>query len=240
MPDSRPLRLGTRNSPMALAQAERVRAMLADHHPGLTVEVVAMSTSGDRWLGDLAALGGKGAFTKEVDAALLAGDAELAVHCVEDVPGDRPAPAGTVMAAYLARDDVRDCLVHPGGLRIDELPAGSRIGTSAVRRVAQLALHWPHLTPVAGHLSLTHRRAGPHRARRAPRPARAGDQPGRQDRARRARTGGGPGHSRNVGRGGAAPAGRPRPPRPGRPRAGVTARPAPRAPHPPVLRCGAP
>jgi hydroxymethylbilane synthase len=53
------------------------------------------------------------------------------------------------MAAYLARDDVRDCLVHPGGLRIEQLPAGTRIGTSAVRRVAQLALHWPHLVPVA-------------------------------------------------------------------------------------------
>ncbi|MDG4810083.1 hydroxymethylbilane synthase [Micromonospora sp. WMMD1120] len=148
MPDSRVLRIGTRNSPMALAQAERVRALLVERHPDVTVQVLSMSTSGDRWLGDLAALGGKGAFTKEVDAALLAGDVDLAVHCVKDVPGDRPAPAGTVLAAYLRRDDVRDCLVHPGGLRVDQLPAGTRIGTSAVRRVAQLALHWPHLVPV--------------------------------------------------------------------------------------------
>ncbi|MGC4880011.1 hydroxymethylbilane synthase [Micromonospora sp. DT43] len=149
MSDSRLLRIGTRNSPMALAQAERVRRMLADRHPEVAVDVVSMSTSGDRWLGDLAALGGKGAFTKEVDAALLAGDVDVVVHCVKDVPGDRPVPAGTVMAAYLTRDDVRDCLVHPGGLRIEQLPAGSRIGTSAVRRIAQLALHWPHLVPVA-------------------------------------------------------------------------------------------
>ncbi|MFG2049686.1 hydroxymethylbilane synthase [Micromonospora sp. NPDC048935] len=149
MPDSRLLRIGTRNSPMALAQVERVRAMLADRHPDISVEVLSMSTSGDRWHGDLAALGGKGAFTKEVDAALLAGHVDLVVHCVKDIPGDRPAPAGTVMAAYLARDDVRDCLVHPSGLPIEHLPAGTRIGTSAVRRVAQLALHWPHLTPVA-------------------------------------------------------------------------------------------
>ncbi|MEV1159503.1 hydroxymethylbilane synthase [Micromonospora chokoriensis] len=149
MSDSRLLRIGTRNSPMALAQAERVRAMLADRHPDVTVEVRSMSTSGDRWLGDLAVLGGKGAFTKEVDAALLNGDVDLAVHCVKDVPGDRPAPAGTVLAAYLVRDDVRDCLVHPGGLRIEQLPAGTRVGTSAVRRVAQLALHWPDLVPVA-------------------------------------------------------------------------------------------
>ena len=149
MSESRLLRIGTRNSPMALAQAERVRAMLVARHPDVTVSITSMSTSGDRWHGDLAALGGKGAFTKEVDAALLAGEVDLVVHCVKDVPGDRPAPAGTVMAAYLARDDVRDCLVHPGGLRIEQLPAGTRIGTSAVRRVAQLALHWPHLEPVA-------------------------------------------------------------------------------------------
>jgi len=148
MSDSRLLRIGTRNSPMALAQVERVRAMLADRHPEVTVDVLSMSTSGDRWHGDLAALGGKEAFTKEVDAALVAGDVDLVVHCVKDVPGDRPAPAGTVMAAYLARDDVRDCLVHPGGLRMDQLPSGTRIGTSAVRRVAQLALHWPNLVPV--------------------------------------------------------------------------------------------
>ncbi|GAB7037229.1 hydroxymethylbilane synthase [Catenuloplanes niger JCM 9533] len=133
---------------MALAQVERVKARLAEAHPDVAVEVVSMTTSGDRWQGSLAALGGKGAFTKEVDAALLDGRVDLAVHCVKDVPGDRPAPAGTVMAAFMARDDVRDCLVHPGGLSIDALPAGTRVGTSAVRRVAQMALHWPHLTPV--------------------------------------------------------------------------------------------
>jgi hydroxymethylbilane synthase len=149
MPSQRTVRIGTRSSPMALAQVERVRRMLTDRHPDVAVEVLAMSTSGDRWHGSLAALGGKGAFTKEVDQALLAGQVDLVVHCVKDVPGDRPAPAGTVMAAYLTRDDVRDCLVHPDGTRIEDLPAGTRIGTSSVRRTAQLALHWPHLTPVA-------------------------------------------------------------------------------------------
>ncbi|GIE92440.1 hydroxymethylbilane synthase [Actinoplanes regularis] len=148
MPGSRTLRIGTRNSPMALAQVERVRQLFAARYPDLAVEVLSMTTSGDRWQGSLAALGGKGAFTKEVDSALLAGEVDLAVHCVKDVPGDRPAPAGTVLASYLARDDVRDCLVHPGGTRLEDLPAGARIGTSAVRRVAQLALHWPHLNPV--------------------------------------------------------------------------------------------
>lgn len=146
------IRIGTRNSPMALAQVERVRGLLTERHPGLEVEVVGMTTSGDRWQGALADLGGKGAFTKEVDAALLAGAVDVVVHCVKDIPGDRPAPAGTVMAAYLARDDVRDSLIHPGGLRIDQLPPGTRLGTSAVRRVAQVALHWPHIecVPIRG------------------------------------------------------------------------------------------
>src|SRR5437868_5202671 len=148
MPDSRLIRIGTRSSPMALAQVERVRADLVEHLPEVRTEGVPNTTSGDRWAGPLAALGGKGAFTKEVDAALLAGDCDLAVHCMKDVPGDRPVPSGTVFAAYLARDDIRDALIHPGGLRLADLPAGTRIGTSAVRRVAQLARDFPHLTTV--------------------------------------------------------------------------------------------
>ncbi len=83
-----------------------------------------------------------------MDAALLAGEADLAVHCVKDVPADLPLPAGTVFAAYLKRDDIRDALVHPDGLALDQLPAGARIGTSSVRRVAQLAVSQPHLTCV--------------------------------------------------------------------------------------------
>ncbi|MFF7455045.1 hydroxymethylbilane synthase [Kitasatospora sp. NPDC008115] len=139
------IRIVSRSSPMALAQVERVRAELAALHPGVRTEVVPVTTSGDRWMGDLARLGGKGAFTKEVDAALLAGEADLAVHCLKDVPADRPLPAGTVFAAYLRRDDIRDALVHPGGLTLDELPPGTRIGTSSVRRRAQLAASHPHL-----------------------------------------------------------------------------------------------
>ncbi|MFB7473942.1 hydroxymethylbilane synthase [Kitasatospora sp. NPDC056184] len=139
------IRIVSRSSPMALAQVERVRAELAALHPGVRTEVVPVTTSGDRWMGDLARLGGKGAFTKEVDAALLAGEADLAVHCLKDVPADRPLPAGTVFAAHLRRDDIRDALVHPGGLALDELPPGTRIGTSSVRRRAQLAASHPHL-----------------------------------------------------------------------------------------------
>ncbi len=80
-----------------------------------------------------------------MDAALLAGDADLAVHCVKDVPADRPLPAGTTFAAFLKRDDIRDALIHPGGLTLDELPPGTRVGTSSVRRVAQLAVTHPEL-----------------------------------------------------------------------------------------------
>lgn len=133
---------------MALAQVERVRSELTALVPGIQVEVVPVTTSGDRWPGSLAALGGKGAFTKEVDQLLLSGAVDLAVHCMKDVPGDRPVPAGTAFAGYLARDDVRDALLHPGDLSLAELPAGTRIGTSAVRRIAQLSRNYPHLQTV--------------------------------------------------------------------------------------------
>ncbi|MGW3506017.1 hydroxymethylbilane synthase [Streptomyces sp. NPDC000994] len=139
------IRIVSRDSPMALAQVERVRAELAAAYPGVRTEVVPVRTTGDKWLGDLSEVEGKGAFTKEVDAALLAGEADLAVHCLKDVPADRPLPSGTTFAAFLKRDDVRDALVHPGGLTLDELPAGTRVGTSAVRRIAQLAATHPHL-----------------------------------------------------------------------------------------------
>ncbi|MCW3844625.1 hydroxymethylbilane synthase [Micromonospora yasonensis] len=148
MPTPQLIRIGTRSSPMALAQVERVRGELARRLPDLRTEVVPITTSGDRWTGDLAALGGKGAFTREVDQALLAGDCDLAVHCMKDVPGDRPVPAGTTFVAYLTRDDIHDALIHPGGLTLDQLPAGTRLGTSSVRRIAQLARHHPHLRPV--------------------------------------------------------------------------------------------
>ncbi|MFD5115414.1 hydroxymethylbilane synthase [Streptomyces sp. NPDC058391] len=139
------IRIVSRDSPMALAQVERVRTELAALHPGMTTEVLPVRTTGDKWMGDLSLVEGKGAFTKEVDAALLAGEADLAVHCVKDVPADRPLPAGTLFAAFLARDDIRDALIHPGGLTLDELPDGARIGTSSVRRIAQLAASHPHL-----------------------------------------------------------------------------------------------
>jgi len=139
------IRIVSRDSPMALAQVERVRAELGALHPGIRTEVVPVKTTGDKWMGDLSAVEGKGAFTKEVDQALLAGEADLAVHCVKDIPADRPLPAGTTFAAFLKRDDIRDAFIHPAGLPLDQLPPGTRVGTSSVRRIAQLAASHPHL-----------------------------------------------------------------------------------------------
>lgn len=113
------------------------------------------ATTSDRWLGDLALVEGKGAVTKEVDAALLTGAADLAVHCVKDIWADRPLPAGTVFATSLAPDDIRDGVVHLGGLTLDELQPGARVGTSSVRRRAQLATFQPYLEwlPMRGNVN---------------------------------------------------------------------------------------
>lgn len=133
----RPLKLGTRNSPLAMAQAEEARATLIAAHPGLIVELVPVVASGDKVLDrPLADVGGKALWTKELDAWLLAGEIDFAVHSLKDVETLRPAEIA--IAAVLEREDVRDCLV--GAQSLAELPARARIGTSAPRRAAQ-ALH---------------------------------------------------------------------------------------------------
>jgi hydroxymethylbilane synthase len=126
---------------MALAQVERVTALLRKHEPELVVEVVKVTTEADVWQGDLAKLGGKGLFVKEIDALLQRGGIDAAVHCVKDMPGDVPLPEGLVVAAYLERDDVADVLLFPEGSErrtLDDLPPGAVVATSAVRRKAQL------------------------------------------------------------------------------------------------------
>jgi hydroxymethylbilane synthase len=145
----RAVRLGSRTSPMAMAQARKVSELLSALVPGIDVTITGITTSADQWAGDLAALGGKGAFTKEIDRALLMGEIDAAVHCMKDVPGDVPLPAGLLFAAYLPREDIRDCLVFPASsprTSLQDLPAGARIGTSSVRRRAQLGRHRPDLT----------------------------------------------------------------------------------------------
>jgi hydroxymethylbilane synthase len=144
----RKLRIGARTSPMAVAQAEHVSGLLGSLVPGLEVTISGITTTADQWAGDLAALGGKGAFTKEIDRALLMGEIDAAVHCMKDVPGDVPLPAGLVFAAYLPREDIRDCLVFPASspmTALADLPAGARIGSCSVRRKAQLGRHRPDL-----------------------------------------------------------------------------------------------
>jgi hydroxymethylbilane synthase len=129
------LRLGTRRSPLALAQAEEARDRLAAAHPGLTIAIVPVTASGDKVLDrPLAEIGGKALWTKELDQWLLDGEIDFAVHSLKDVETIRPA--GITMAAVLPREDVRDALV--GAASIAALPPGARIGTSAPRRAAQL------------------------------------------------------------------------------------------------------
>ncbi|WP_199823955.1 hydroxymethylbilane synthase [Streptomyces sp. NBRC 109706] len=150
-PPARPLRIGTRSSPMARSQAEHVAGLLTKHEPELRVELVPVTTEADRWQGDLAKLGGKGLFVKQIDVMLQRGDVDMAVHCVKDVPGDQPLPDGLVFAAYLPRDDVRDVLVFPEGsthTTLADLPPGAAIGTSAVRRRAQINRVRPDLNVI--------------------------------------------------------------------------------------------
>jgi hydroxymethylbilane synthase len=141
----RPLRIGTRSSPMARHQANDVRDRIRKRVPGLEVELVPMTTTADLWPGDLAELGGKGNYTKEIDSALMSARVDIAVHCMKDVPGDVPLPEGTAFGAYLERDDVHDVVVTRDGTPLADIPAGSVIGTSSVRRRAQLHLHRPDL-----------------------------------------------------------------------------------------------
>lgn len=139
------MRIGTRATPLALAQTDRVIDKLRQVIRGLPVETVKIQTSADLWSGDLSQLGGKGNFTKEIDRALVAGRIDIAVHSMKDVPGDVPLPPGTEFGAYLARGDVHDVVITRDGGPLAELPAGATIGTSAVRRRAQLSLYRPDL-----------------------------------------------------------------------------------------------
>ncbi|MGI5222064.1 hydroxymethylbilane synthase [Nocardia sp. CA-290969] len=150
---ARIIRVATRASPMAVAQAEQVAAGLAGF--GVETELVKVTSAGDRWMGDLAQLGGKGAFVKEIDDALLHDEADLAVHCLKDIPGDIPIPEGIAFAGFPKRDDVRDAIITKDGRPLAEQPPGTVVGTSSVRRAAQLRLHYPHLEtkPLRGNMN---------------------------------------------------------------------------------------
>lgn len=134
------LRIGTRGSKLALWQAEWVKASLVDVHPGLSVEVVTIKTSGDMILDvPLAKIGGKGLFVKEIENALFDGGIDLAVHSMKDVP--IVIPPGLSLECVTPREDPLDALVSRNGQGLKDLPPGARIGTSSLRRQAQL-LHF--------------------------------------------------------------------------------------------------
>lgn len=138
------LRIATRQSPLALWQAQYVKERLEASHPGLTVELVPMVTRGDVILDTpLAKVGGKGLFVKELELALLENRADIAVHSMKDVPVDFPQGLGLV--TICERDDPRDAFVSNRYHSLDELPAGSIVGTSSLRRQCQLAEHRPDL-----------------------------------------------------------------------------------------------
>jgi hydroxymethylbilane synthase len=140
-----PLRLGTRKSPMAMVQSGQV-ARLITERAGRAVDLVGLTTFGDVTRADLPQIGGTGVFVSALRESLLAGDIDLAVHSLKDLPVG-PVP-GLVLAAVPTRDDVRDALIGRDGAKFADLPPGARIGTGSPRRAAQLRLMRPDVRPV--------------------------------------------------------------------------------------------
>ncbi|WP_207905888.1 hydroxymethylbilane synthase [Aestuariirhabdus litorea] len=139
------IRIATRKSALALWQAEHVKSRLMAAHPGLEVELVAMTSRGDRILdAPLAKIGGKGLFVKELETAMLEGRADIAVHSMKDVPMDFPEGLG--LAVICEREDPRDAFVSNTYASLDELPQGAVVGTSSLRRQCQLLKLRPDLT----------------------------------------------------------------------------------------------
>ena len=138
----RTVRIGTRGSTLAVWQAGWVKKRLEAHWPDLQVELVPITTSGDRIQHvSLARIGGKGLFVKEIEQALLAGRVDLAVHSVKDLPAE--LPPGLSLSTIPEREDPRDVLISAGGSSLAELPEATRVGTSSLRRQALLL----HLRP---------------------------------------------------------------------------------------------
>ncbi|WP_277594203.1 hydroxymethylbilane synthase [Pseudomonas chlororaphis] len=141
---SREIRIATRKSALALWQAEHVKARLEAAHPGLIVTLVPMVSRGDKLLDSpLSKIGGKGLFVKELETALLENEADIAVHSMKDVPMDFPEGLG--LFCICEREDPRDAFVSNTYSSLDELPAGSVVGTSSLRRQAQLLARRPDL-----------------------------------------------------------------------------------------------
>lgn len=145
------VKIGTRGSPLALAQAYLTRDLLKTNFPELAeegaLEIIIIKTTGDKILGQpLADIGGKGLFTKEIDEALLDGRIDIAVHSMKDVP--TYLPEGTILPCNLPREDVRDVFISPVAKDLSELPEGAVVGSASLRRQAQLLAKYPHLKVV--------------------------------------------------------------------------------------------
>ncbi|MCD8522249.1 MAG: hydroxymethylbilane synthase [Saccharospirillaceae bacterium] len=138
------LRIATRKSPLALWQAEHIKARLETLHPGLTVELVTFTTQGDKILDvPLAKIGGKGLFVKELEVAMLDGRADIAVHSMKDVPME--FPGGLELGIICERENPHDAFVSNAYKSIDELPQGAVVGTSSLRRQCQIQQQRPDL-----------------------------------------------------------------------------------------------
>ena len=143
------VRIGTRGSPLALAQAHEVRERLVAAHgmPAEAIEIVVISTRGDRVLDrELKEIGGKGLFTEEIEAQLASGDIDLAVHSSKDMP--TKLPDGLALTAFLEREDPRDAFIGRAAPTLDALPSGSVVGTSSLRRQALVRRARPDVTVV--------------------------------------------------------------------------------------------
>lgn len=146
---ARPLKIGTRGSPLALAQAHETRDRLAAAFdlPPEAFEVCVIQTTGDRVIDrPLKEIGGKGLFTREIEQAMLRGDIDIAVHSMKDMPVLQPE--GLVLDCYLPREDVRDAFVSNDYKTLADVPAGSKVGTSSLRRRAQVLVKRPDLEVV--------------------------------------------------------------------------------------------
>lgn len=131
------LRIATRKSPLALWQAEEVSRLLKKYHPDMQIELVTMTTQGDKILDTpLAKIGGKGLFVKELEVGMLAGDADIAVHSMKDVP--MAFPEGLHLAVVLEREDPSDAFVSNNYKKLSDLPLNAKVGTCSLRRQTQL------------------------------------------------------------------------------------------------------
>jgi len=136
------IRIATRKSPLALWQANEVSRQLKIHHPELEIELVTMTTKGDRILdAPLAKVGGKGLFVKELEQGMLDGDADIAVHSMKDVPMD--FPEGLYLPIIMERENPHDAFVSNNYEKLEDLPANARIGTSSLRRQLQIKASMP-------------------------------------------------------------------------------------------------